>query len=104
MHTMDHYRLSRLLDIRKACPPNLDVMEDEELHSFFLTHQGGYNAQLLFRKADAGARSATELLATYADCRRQAIACRREGNVEAARKWESRCEKAYTMLPEFARW
>lgn len=104
MHTMDHYRLSRLLDTRKLSPPNLDAMEEEALLSFYLTHQGGYNAQLLFRKAGASAQSATGLLATYADYKRQAIACRRDGNVEAARHWEMQCDKTYSMLPQFARW
>lgn len=101
---MDHYRLSRLLNIAKLGPPNLDAMDEEELLSFYLTHQGGYNAQLLFRKMGASAQSATDLLATYADCKRQAIACRREGNVEAARHLEMQCDKAYSMLPQFARW
>lgn len=104
MHTMDHYRLSRLLDTVKLSPPNLDAMDAEELLSFYLTHQGGFNAHLLFRKAGASAQSATELLATYADCKRKAIACRREGNVESARQWETQCDKAYSMLPQFARW
>lgn len=104
MHTMDHYRLSRMLDTNKRTPPNLDVMGEEDLLSFYLTHQGGFNAHLLFRKAGTTAQSATDLLATYADSKRKAIACRREGNVDEARGWEIQCDKAYSMLPEFARW
>lgn len=104
MHTMDHYRLSRMLDTGKRRPPNLDVMGEEELLSFHLTHHGGFNPQLLFRKAGTSAQSATDLLAVYADCKRKAIVCRREGNVEEARCWEMQCDKAYSMLPEFARW
>lgn len=55
----------------------------------YLTHQGGNNAQFLFRKAAASAQSATDWLATYADCKGKAIACLQEGNVEAARCWET---------------
>lgn len=104
MHTMDHYRLSRLLDTLKDRPPNLDAMTADELLNFYLTHQGGYQAQLLFRKGGSPSQRATDLLAHYADCKRQAIACRREGNVEAARGWETRCEETYALLPQFARW
>lgn len=104
MHTMNHYRLARLLDIIKLGPPNLDAMDEEELLSFYLTHRGGHEARLLFRRDDAGARTATDLLATYAGSKRKAIACQREGNVGAARHWEMQCERTYSMLPRFARW
>ena len=104
MHTMDHYRLSRLLDTLKDRPPNLDAMGSEALFSFFLSHQGGYDAHLLFRKGGGKARLATELLAHFADCKRKALACRQEGDVEGARVWEAKCEETYALLPQFARW
>ena len=104
MHTMDHYRLSRLLDTLKDRPPNLDAMDSEALFSFFLSHEGGYDAHLLFRKGGSKARLATGLLAHFADCKRKALACRREGNVEEARTWETKCDETYALLPQFARW
>jgi len=49
-------------------------------------------------------RDAMLRYAHYADQKREAIRLRLDGQIAAAMKIETRCDRIYATMPEFARW
>ena len=84
--------------------PNLDNDPSIDLMDFWMRHQRGRQSRELFPAGGPGTKTATDLLAAYAANLFAAQSCRRRGDINAARAYDSICDRLYERLPDWARW